>query len=416
MAVLLTRRQLLPLVAATLITTALQVLATARSYASSTYITTAHDYLNVLWAPTRGLLHGLNPYDPQSSEYLTLVGVKTGSAALHTPSILIAALPSTLLPERAGYLLFVAACCLMLWAALAIVVLPHPMARTKRGVWITVLIGVVLTMGGPAEELLQLGQVSSFVVLGFALVVRYPSAWPGVVGVLLVSTTPQFAIPFTILLFALGCRRVVVLGWVASLLLSIPAVAIAMSAAGGIAPFAQGLILSLEGVNSPGNASNRVDIPGRYGEGSLVLTLIALALTLSLAWWLARNRSSLSLIDLKISNVIYLGMVTFCLIGFYSMSYNLTVAIVAGAPLLVANRNWRPLEWLVVAVVAGSIPIALPILLPAADLLGTSAGNIWQGLLALEGCLLFAIFLVVARRCVHATHATRSRPDAAIRH
>ena len=372
---------------AALITTCLQTLIVASAWNSNAPVKDAIDYKISMFAPARGLLAGLNPYNPLSSEYLHTFANGT-VASLHTPSILVLSAPATLLPFKIGYFVLVVASALMMWAAVIVLIRP----TNNRTLVIAVVTGVLLTMSGPSDEVLRLGQVTAFAVLGLALLLRYPGGWTGAIGLVLVITTPQFGIPLSILFVGLGYWRTIVRAWLVTILLSLPALIVAI-AADGFGAFVRGVEANLRDANSSGNATNRLDFVGRFASGNTIVTVLVVLATIGLAWFLWHHK-------IELTPELAMGIVCFCLLFYFSMPYSLPLALLAGASVIAESQKWHILDWLVLALALLAVPATIVFATPLSRVAGISVGQFWLGFTLLEALVMFGILIVVAQRTI----------------
>lgn len=333
------------------------------SVGRSSQFAVAMDLRIILWAPLHGLAAGFNPY-AASSGYLTTYGVDV-PATLHAPSLLVLTAPAMTGDLGSAYAVMTVVSVAVLWLAAAIAVPP----TSYRSATVTVVLGALLTMSGPAQESLLLGQVTPFVVLGLALVVRWPHRWPAVVGVALLCTTPQFALPASILLLGLGVRRAVLWGWLATAVLSLPMLAWSASNAGGVGPLVRSLVTSLGLSDATGNATNRVDVAGAYADGGTAVTVLLLLATVAGAV-LAHRRG------LVLTPVTALVLTSWCLLAVYSMPYSLCLALLVAVPVVAAGRRGS-VEAFTLGLIALCCVAALPVSSQLADLTGLAVGRVW---------------------------------------
>lgn len=380
---LLPRRRNTVLALAALVVTTIQTLTIASAWNSTTAtIKEAIDYQISMWSPTHGLLAGFNPYDPAATEYLHEYG-HGFVASLHAPSLLILSAPATLLPFKIGYLVFVVASCLMIWAAVIIVVAP----TDRRSLIITVVAGTLLTVTGPSNEMMWLGQVTAFAVLGLALLIRYPKTWVGAIGVALIMTTPQFGVPLSIVFLGLGYWRSIARGWLITLVFSLPALIIAIRAS-GIVVFVRGVLANLQQANGPANAVNRIDFVGRFASGNAVLALAIFLMTVGVALLLRWRK-------IELTPTIVLATACWYLLCYFAMPYSIPLVLLAGVAQVASERHWRLLEWLVITLAVLTIPATLVLAAPISHQLRISVGQFWLLFTTAETGM-FTVILVVA--------------------
>ena len=343
------------------------------------------DYKMVVWSPVRGLLAGFNPYDPMATEYFNQFG--NGTTGLHPPSLWLVTSPLMIAPPDVSYVMFVVLSVLAMWGA-ALLLIP-PVDR-RALIWVVVA-GFVLVFSGPGGEMLLLGQVVPFIVLGLALVLRSRGSWAGAVGVAALMINPQFGLGFCLLLWPLGFRKDVIRGLILTAVLSLPVAVLAIVNAGGPVAFMHSIGRELKFLDGPGNAINRLDLPGRYATGSLLVSLLGIGVVVLGAWWLFRTRPAMS-------DELALGMASLLLLVGYSMPYNLPVVIAVGLAVLYRATRWGSVEWVTAGLIVLSVLVSLPPLEWVTGMLDVSIGAVWLAFTLLAGVLLIAIVVSVATR------------------
>jgi hypothetical protein len=189
------------------------------------------DYSIMIWGPVRGLVAGYDVYDPLAHGYLAQFDILR-PATLHAPSLLLMFGWTAFFSVRVGYVVFVTLSAIALGTAI-VAVLPAPIGY--GGILVTIgLVVVVVEASAPSDAVIFLGQVTALVALGAVLAVQGRSAKTVALGVVLMSISPQTAIPITLLLVLLGRRSGLLLGWAVTILASLPALIIAAVNAGGV--------------------------------------------------------------------------------------------------------------------------------------------------------------------------------------
>jgi hypothetical protein len=254
----------------------------------------------------------------------------------------------------------------------------------------TITLGLVLMVAGPGDYLLRLGQVTGLVILGFAMLARWPRSWAGGVGVALMLVSPQIGVPMSILSVGAGLGRTVARGWVITALLSAPVLIAATMAAGGIGGFGRSIAANLAEAAGDVNARNRVDVAGVWGGGVWMNAALLLLLGDCSAWWWRSQR--------RVDDVAVLGAAALTLLVAFSMPYSLGVALAAAWPVLWARRGWGGVEWSAVALVVVCAAQSLLLLEMLDSLVGWQVAGVWRLLALLEHLVLMVVLAAVAVR------------------
>jgi hypothetical protein len=351
----------------------------------SPQITFGIDFTSAVWAPVRGTVAGFNPYRTGDAGYLDATG-QAVSASLHAPSLLLTASPLATLDAHAAAVVWAAATAAMLWAAAWILMRPNDI----RSATATVTLGLALTLAGPGDYLLRLGQVTGLVILGFAMLVRWPRSWAGAVGVALMLVSPQIGVPMSILAMGAHQSRTVWRGWALTAVLSLPVMITATVAAGGLGQFLESVVANLAKAADDENARNRIDAAGVWGGGvgmdaALLLLVVAVAV-----WWRRSRR--------PVDEVAVLGAAALTLLAAFSMPYSLGVVLAAAWPVLWARHRWGAVEWCAVVLVVVCAAQSLPLLVAVNAVTGWSVLGVWRLLALLEHLVLVALLVSVTWR------------------
>jgi len=118
----------------------------------------------------------------------------------------------------------------------------------------------------------MLGQLPGFELLGVAVLVRARRPWVGALGFLLATSTFQTGVPLALALVVLSAWRVVWRGAVLVATLSLPAVVLSISAAGGLVGYARVFSMGAFGHLGPipGEPRGYADQPHRIDLGALL--------------------------------------------------------------------------------------------------------------------------------------------------
>ena len=346
-----------------LLAMALELLVIVRVDPAHTFLMPAIDLHSAVWGPVRGLLAGWNPYDAASG-YQAAVGVGA-AASLHGPWVLVAVGPLALLPIGSAHVVWTAVGLVATWTAAAVVMPP----RDGRSSAAACTLGLTLTFAGTADEAFRLGQLTPLVVLGLALLLRWPHRWAGVLGVALMTVTPQFALPFSILAAGLGWGRTALRGWVVAVAASLPVLAWAAWNEGDLGRFVSTVLDNLRWASGSVNSLNRIDLIGLAGLG-LGAQAVGLACVVLLAVVVRRRR-------LPASPPVIAGGVAAVLMLTYAMPYMLPLALLAVWPLL-WERDRGPGWWPAAALVLLALTQSVTVLRWLADSTGLSAVDLFS--------------------------------------
>ena len=252
---------------------------------------TGIDFASTTWHAVRGLLAGQDVYT--TSTRIAGVGV-TWPAGEHVPATLTWQAPFAALPLWAGFIAFDVASIAAIWAAVFMLARP----RSPQAVLVASCCGAFAIITGGGKWTLMLGQPPGFELLGIALLVRARKPWVAAFGFVLAASTFQTGVPLALALIVLRAWPELWRGVVLVAALSLPAVALGVSAAGGLVRYVRVFTSSAFGHlgTLPGQVShlayqpNRIDIGGllhqvgvastgvQLGAGLLVLALCLLLL------------------------------------------------------------------------------------------------------------------------------------------
>lgn len=350
------------------------------------------DFRIGVWAPVRGLLAGFDPYAADPA-YLQRFGVGL-PASFHPPWLLLVLSPTASLPADVGMTLLVVLSLAASWTAAVLVVPPVD----RRGLLGCVLLGLLLTVSWPGSVDVRLGQVAWLAVLGLALLQRRGGNASATWGVALLTVHPTFAVPLSLLLAGARRTRPVVLGWVLAAVLSLPVLAVAAHAAGGVGPLVDAVVAGLGDPGSHG-LENRVDLVGRLAGGSLAWTAAALVATAVLAVLVRRA-------GVPVGPVALLAATCWCLALFYAQPYDLGLLIVASFPVVWGAPRLAALER---AIVATYVVLVLQTDLVDAAVVSTVPVDP-QLLLTAKSWVDLALLLVVLALAVRRLLADRTGP------
>jgi hypothetical protein len=248
------------------------------------------DFASTTWHAVRGLLAGQDVYT--ASTRIAGVGL-TWPAGEHVPATLTWQAPFAALPLWAGFVAFDFCGIAAIWAAVFILTRP----RSPQAVLVAACCGAFAIFTGGGKSTLWLGQPTGFELLGVAILVSARKPWVAAVGFLLATCTFQTGVPLALALIVLRAWPIVWRGAVLVAALSLPAVVLGISAAGGPMPYVRVFTMSAFGhlETLPGqprqlaDQPNRIDLAALLRHGGIVSTgvqmgagLLVLALCLLL--------------------------------------------------------------------------------------------------------------------------------------
>jgi hypothetical protein len=181
-----------------------------------------HDFIYSVWAPTRALLSGVNPYDPAEAEYFVRYPVPI-VGGLYTPTALLLHAPLAFFTPPVVADIVAVLNVALVWAAVLLLIPPNTAARCA----LAASAGVLLVLSSSVDHIVELGQLSGWAFFGLSLFVYSlrrdpPSVWLATVGVVLVALKPQSGIPLLAGLMVLRQWKVLVAAVVALCLTSLP--------------------------------------------------------------------------------------------------------------------------------------------------------------------------------------------------
>jgi hypothetical protein len=167
--------------------------------------TDGHDFVNNVWAPARGLIAGLNPYDPATAAYVARFSVPV-VAGLYTPTALVLHAPLVLAPAAVSATAMAVLNAALIWTGVLLLIPP----TTFAGRLAAAVVGPLVLFSAPADHTIELGQLSGWAFAGLALFIasqrRDQSAvWLPALGAVLVALKPQSGVPFLAALALVGC-------------------------------------------------------------------------------------------------------------------------------------------------------------------------------------------------------------------
>jgi hypothetical protein len=225
---------------------------------------------------------------------------------------------------------------------------------TTREAVLTALLGSAVVLGGHVDFMLGLGQTTAWGVLGLGLMYRWPERFAGAVGLSLVLFMPQFGIVLSVMLLGLGRWRLVLQGWAAMAVASVPGAILIVNAAGGIVPLFDSVMSAMEDLAGVGNAVNRVDLGGVLAGSGAVEWALPIALLAAYIMLLVRLQPELD-------EVLYLSMVSVIALSTYFMPYHLPLLLTVAVAAILAPRVPRivvvPAATLVVASLLSSFSL-----------------------------------------------------------
>lgn len=312
------------------------------------------DFRLMIWAPMRGLLSGYDVYNPGAVDYLLRYGVKRAETP-HSPSLLVIFGWTAAFSEQVGWLVMVG----LSGMALALCVLLLLPSASGRWVGLGVLLVVVsVVLSWPARTAYYLGQLTPITALGAVVAVRWRGPLAGAVAVLLMALSPQTAVPMTLLLFAAGRRRGLIVGWVVTLLLSLPVLLVASVNAGGGYALLRGASRAFRDLVN----QNRIDLPFLFGLRGASAVLAGFLFLVVLAGLLHRFGGTRSLSWQRRSFLVFSAATPATVLSIYHQPYDIALIVLANVALLgVAIGMQRSFG--AAALLAGTSVVLLMILL-----------------------------------------------------
>ena len=191
-----------------------------------------HDFIYSVWAPIRGLLSGLNPYDPANTDYFRRYEVPV-VAGLYTPAALLLYAPLALLSRSRAAEAITIINAALIWLGVLLLIPP----RTVRGCLLAGVVGALVIASAPAAHTIELGQLSAMAFAGLALFVASlrsgaGAMWLPSIGIVLVALKPQSGIPVLVALAVLGYWQVLARAAAVLVITSVPGALLFMTAAG----------------------------------------------------------------------------------------------------------------------------------------------------------------------------------------
>jgi hypothetical protein len=223
------------------------------------------DFASTTWHAVRGLLAGQDVYT--ASTRIAGVGV-TWPAGEHVPATLTWQAPFAALPLWAGFFAFDFCSIAAIWAAVFILTRP----RSPQAVLVASCCGAFAIISPGGKSTLWLGQPPGFELLGVAILASARKPWVAAVGFLLATCTFQTGVPVALALIVLRAWAVVWRGAVVVAALSLPAVVLGISAAGGLMPYVRVFTMSAFGHLEalPGQPRQLAYQPNRIDLGALL--------------------------------------------------------------------------------------------------------------------------------------------------
>lgn len=191
-----------------------------------------HDFINSVWAPTRGLVDGLDPYDPADSVYPERYHVPVVSG-LYLPAALLLHAPLALLSALRSADVMAILNAALLWCGVLLLIPP----RRPRACLVAGVVGTFVIGSAAAQDTIYLGQLSGWAFAGLALLVaslrdRPSAVWLPAIAASLVALKPQSAIPLLAGLFILGYGTIAARAAAILTVASLPGVALFIRATG----------------------------------------------------------------------------------------------------------------------------------------------------------------------------------------
>lgn len=223
------------------------------------------DFASTTWHAVRGLLAGQDVYTTTTR----IAGVSaTWPAGEHVPATLTWQAPFAALPLWSGFFAFDFCSIAAIWAAVFILTRP----RSPQAVLVAACCGAFAIFTGGGKSTLWLGQPTGFELLGVAILVSARKPWVAAVGFLLATCTFQTSVPLVLALIVLRAWPIVWRGAVLVAALSLPAVVLGISAAGGPMPYVRVFTMSAFGhlETLPGQPRQLADQPNRIDLAALL--------------------------------------------------------------------------------------------------------------------------------------------------
>ena len=196
-----------------------------------------NDFRAIVYSPVRAFIDGVNPYD-RTAYHAHFPEVEPFPPFL--PSMLLLHLPFGFLPLALAEMVYVA------FSVSLIVLLGRAAVRaTGETSWTAALVAATLvTLSRPGQWNLLLGQVTLQAVLLSWVALHFAQRKPWLSGLALGAAAfkPTFGVPIGLLMLARGNVKVVAVGVLSALALSLPVAAILEYRAGGVQLLAHDLV------------------------------------------------------------------------------------------------------------------------------------------------------------------------------
>jgi hypothetical protein len=295
-------------------------------------ILAGQDFWNNTWWAVRALGSGANIYGPT---HAIIPGIEPAwPAGPHVPASLLWQAPFAALPIPFALFAFTLVSVIAIWAGIFILIRPTEPWEVLG--WAACGAFAVLIGGGP--ETLLLGQPTSFILLGLAVVVRSRRPWLAAVGFLFAATTLQTGLPLALAMLVLNGWPVLWRGMTLVLACSAAPVGLSIATSGPsfITSFLSGAAVHL------GKQSNRIDL------GALLHTLGITSVGLRVAAGLAVAAVCLAYLATlprearRIDNPPVLCIVIcFALLCTYHQYYDVLLVGAGVVPVIVmVDRSW----------------------------------------------------------------------------
>jgi hypothetical protein len=298
------------------------------------------------WAPTRGLLDGINVYLPDNEAYFDAYDVDE-PVALYLPSDLLVHAPLAALPFRAAVGVYMTISIAAIWLSLVLLARPRQLLDALR----VGLLGVALCFTLTAESNLTLGQSTPIALLGLVLLLRYcdVSPWISALGFTLAALKPQTAIPLAIALVVLG--KIPCLARSALLIVgaSVPWAILAVPAAGGVHRLVRTLganarhFEEISGSSTPNQT--RIDAAGVLDHLGIsptrVVQLLIFVTAMAVFAFAARHaRGS----RLEANVIVLIGLPSAILLSMYHREYDFLLVLGSGCSAMLLARGWSSIK------------------------------------------------------------------------